>query len=426
MFKKISSLKNGFTLVELMIVIVIIGVLTTLIMVSLDNTKMTARNTRRLADIKQIQLALKMYYNDTGTFPSSITPGSSISKGGANYMLRVPSNPKPWPDNGCPDQDYQYKQLEGGKRYMLTFCLGDTTDDLSKGSHIATSNGILNCPTGYIPVPGSAELETNDFCVMKYEAKCANTATPTQGLDTPATLTSGTYNDANTPCISDNNKIVGSFSSGMSIGNISQVDAKARCQAIGGSLITNAQWMTIARNIEQVESNWFEESVGISYISRGHYGNILTAMPDGSVLYGGGVNDHAHQRTLTLLSGDTIIDFSGNLAEWVDDVCVQGDGVGMYYHVPGDTIATLDWNSSNFNDYERIVSGPSDSDYTSAQGIGQYTECALGGNAFLRGGSSDETGEAGIYRLNLRKYISIQNNTDHGGIRYLYGFRCVK
>lgn len=54
----------------------------------------------------------------------------------------------------------------------------------------------------------------------------------------------------------------------------------------------------------------------------------------------------------------------------------------MYYHVPGDTIATLDWNSSNFNDYERIVSGPSDSDYTSAQGIGQYTECALGGNAF--------------------------------------------
>jgi hypothetical protein len=141
-----------------------------------------------LADIKQIQLALKMYYNDTGTFPSSITPGSSISKGGANYMLRVPSNPKPWPDNGCPDQDYQYKQLEGGKRYMLTFCLGDTTDDLSKGSHIATSNGILNCPTGYIPVPGSAELETNDFCVMKYEAKCALDSTATSGETTPATV----------------------------------------------------------------------------------------------------------------------------------------------------------------------------------------------------------------------------------------------
>ncbi|QQS60219.1 hypothetical protein IPN41_03830 [Candidatus Falkowbacteria bacterium] len=42
----------------------------------------------------------------------------------------------------------------------------------------------------------------------------------------------------------------------------------------------------------------------------------------------------------------------------------------------------MDWNSSNFSDYERIVSGPSVSTYTSAQGIGQYTECALEGNAF--------------------------------------------
>jgi prepilin-type N-terminal cleavage/methylation domain-containing protein len=40
MLKNIFQKKQGFTLVELMIVIVIIGVLTTLIMVSLDNTKM--------------------------------------------------------------------------------------------------------------------------------------------------------------------------------------------------------------------------------------------------------------------------------------------------------------------------------------------------------------------------------------------------
>jgi len=433
MFKKISSLKNGFTLVELMIVIVIIGVLTTLIIVSLDNTKMTARNARRLADIKQIQLALKMYYNDAGEFPASITAGSSISRGGANYMLRVPSSPKPWPDNGCPDEDYKYTPLEGGKRYMLSFCLGDTTDDLSKGSHIATSNGILNCPTGYIPVPGSAELETNDFCVMKYEAKCALNSTATSGEVTPATLTSGTYDDVTTPCTTP--RVVGSFSTGLSIGNISQADAKARCQAIGGNLITNAQWMTIARNIEQVATNWWNGTtsvVGSGEISRGHYNNNLIAMPDGSSSFGTGGATHAFKRDLTLLSGDTIKDFSGNLAEWVDNTCLglTTNAQGYYYKdADGGTVATLEWTSSFLDDYERPISGPSSSSYSSTQGIGQYTECALNNNAFLRGGSADETAEAGIYRLNLRKFTNIPNNQDHGLgslIRYLYGFRCVK
>lgn len=429
MSKKISSLKNGFTLVELMIVIVIIGVLTTLIIVSLDNTKMTARNTRRLADIKQIQLALKMYYNDTGTFPSSITPGSSISKGGANYMLRVPSNPKPWPDNGCPDQDYQYMPLEGGKRYMLTFCLGDTTDDLSKGSHIATSNGILNCPTGYIPVPGSAELETNDFCVMKYEAKCAADVYATTGLPEPATPNSPSYNNTydNTFCISP--KIAASFSSGLSIGNVSQEQAKAHCSAIGGSLITDAQWTTIARNIEQNKINWSGGVVGIGEISRGHHNDTAnpSAMADGNSLTGSEGSGHEYKRALTLLSGDTIIDFSGNLAEWVDNICIAGNGVGKYFVDANiNLLTTLQWNDLNLSDYERSASGPSDLTYTSAMGIGKYTECDGTPNAFLRGGSSNETTEAGIYRLNLHKSIYITSETEPNPDLYLYGFRCVK
>ncbi len=425
MFKKIFQKRPGFTLVELMIVILIIGVLTTLIMVSLDNTKMTARNARRLADIKQIQLALKMYYNDAGMFPTSITPGSSISKGGSNYMLRVPANPKPWPDNGCPDQDYQYKQLEGGKRYMLTFCLGDTTDDLSKGTHMATSNGILDCPSGYIPVPGSATFETNDFCVMKYEAKCGADINATSGLSSPATSTSTTYNDAALACTTP--KVVGSFSGGLSIGNISQVTAKARCAGIGGHLITNAEWMTIARNIEQVASNWSGGSVGSGEISRGHYNNNLVAMPDGSSSYGTGGATHAFKRDLTLLSGDTIKDFSGNLAEWVDNTCTSGSGVGKYYQDgnPG-TVATLEWTTSNLDDYERATSGPSSSSYSSTNGIGQYTECTLDNNSFLRGGASDEVLSAGIFSLNLRRDIYQLSNGDYTPNRYLYGFRCVK
>ena len=312
-------------------------------------------------------------------------------------------------------------------RRIKIFCLGDTTDDLSKGSHIATSNGILNCPTGYIPVPGSAELETNDFCVMKYEAKCALNSTATSGLfDNPTS--SNTYNNDN--CTSG--KVAASFVTGLSIGNVSQEQAKAHCSAIGGSLITNAQWMTIARNIEQVDSNWSGPlGVGDGQISRGHHAYALnTAMPDGSASNGtGGPTNPYYRRALTLLSGDTIIDFSGNLAEWVDNTCISGDGIGKYFKdTDSGILTTLEWNSSvptqNLSDYERIVSGPSVSSYTSAQGIGQYTECTLSGNAFLRGGSASETAQAGIYRLYLHKWPNIKMDAETS--QYLYGFRCVK
>lgn len=427
MFKKFFSKRQGFTLVELMIVIVIIGVLTTLIIVSLDNTKMTARNARRLADIKQIQLALKMYYNDTGMFPTSIVPGSSISRGGANYMLRVPANPKPWPDNGCPDQDYQYKQLEGGQRYILSFCLGDTTDDLSKGTHIATANGILDCPSGYMPIPGSAALETNDFCVMKYEAKCAANADLTIGISTgPMITVNSTYNNSYSgggvtgACTSANSRTVVSVKSGPPLTGISWTDAKAYCATLGGHLITNAEWMTIARNIEQVPSNWLNATIGSpNYLSLGHYGGITTAMVDGNLLYGSGCggscSNHIFLRNLTLSTGETIQDFSGNVAEWVDATCTPGTGIGNYQ--TGGTV--VDWTNAGLTDYERGVSGPSNSTWDYNRAVGQYKGCTLSNNVFLRGGASTGGYDVGIFDLDLTK-----NQNVTGAL--WGGFRCVK
>lgn len=407
--------KSGFTLIELLVVVSIIAILSTLIVVYFNTAKMSARDSRRLSDVKQIQLALKMYYNDVGIYPTLITAGSSIANAGTNYLLRVPANPTPRGDNGCTDQEYQYKQLESGARYSLGFCLGDTTDDLNAGNHVATANGILNCPTGYVAIPGSSTFNTNDFCVMKYEAKCATTAAPTVGLTSPATA-NNTYNNSSTACTTTYAPV--SVSSGYPIANISETTAATYCQNIGGHLLTNPEWMTIARNIEQQVANWSSgTAVGTGYVNIGNY-NVTNAM-DGTTTYGSGGATFDFKRTHSLSSTDTIYDIAANVAEWVSTTCTNGTGAGNY---EGSAGSFVDWTSvaaPDLSDYEVGAAGPSNATWDSnPEKLGKYKGCGATGNGMVRGGGVTAVTDAGIYGLDMN---SLQSATSS-----VWGFRCVK
>lgn len=69
--KKKNKGKSGFTLIELLVVIAIIGILSSVVLVSLNSARTKARDTRRSADIRQVQTALELYYNDNGSYVSS-------------------------------------------------------------------------------------------------------------------------------------------------------------------------------------------------------------------------------------------------------------------------------------------------------------------------------------------------------------------
>jgi len=70
---------TGFTLIELLVVIAVIGMLASIVLVSLGPARGKARDARRLSDLKQIQLALQLYYDKYGDYPN--TGGPLYSEG---------------------------------------------------------------------------------------------------------------------------------------------------------------------------------------------------------------------------------------------------------------------------------------------------------------------------------------------------------
>ena len=81
--------KAGFTLIELLVVIAIIGILSSVVLASLNSARQKGRDARRVSDIKQLQLALELFYDANQSYPT--TSLTTLSDSG--YIAVIPADP---------------------------------------------------------------------------------------------------------------------------------------------------------------------------------------------------------------------------------------------------------------------------------------------------------------------------------------------
>ena len=405
--RRVKVSMPAFTIVELLVVIIVIGILAAITIVSYTGITTKANTTSLQSDLDNASRLLKLYDVEYGSYPTALYANNcpSTPTADSRYCLR-PSSGNTLVYTTIAGTNFRVTNTNDTISYSITNNTPPTVATTPDGSLLGSP-----CPSGFIPVPGSGTYSTSDFCVMKYEAKADNNS---DGIgDTTQSTGSNTW-PANTHPISATRKLV-STAAGYPVANISQTiaitaaanyttDCPTSCH-----LITEAEWMTIAQNVLSVPSNWSTGTVGSGYIYSGHNDNVpataLEASNDNNGYYGTEQTSGNQKRTLTLTNGEVIWDMAGNVYDWTAGITTGGQ--------PGITgevaYAWKQWTAVTAPGSLTVPATPASTGltgsntWTSTNGIGWLYSNAgeTAARSFRRGGYWNAGGNAGVLRLLL-------------------------
>jgi len=154
----------GFTLVELLVVMSIIGVLATILSSGFRSAQVRGRDAQRKSDLKELSNSLELFYSDYGRYPSD-SAGSIVAcpyrlppdsgdvcswgsgefyDGKTTYFKEMPIDP-----NG--DFSYYYKIVPGSEnqKYQIFARLENTKDKNCLGGNCEVSQVSINCGSSF-------------------------------------------------------------------------------------------------------------------------------------------------------------------------------------------------------------------------------------------------------------------------------------
>ena len=391
-----KSFKQSFTLIEVLVVLVIIGILSGLIIVGVNSLTKDARDSRRKAEMNAVRKAIWVE-SSMGSRGYPTTPNLGSGARGwccvgtndsncvnLNAALTDYTLPKD-PNYNASNQEWCYMYKSDGTTFDLYAKMeGKGAISLSPDS-VQITTVRNDCPTNWIDTGLG-------FCVMQYEAKITGDDNGNQA-----------YNASFVP---------ESRSSGTPWVNISQINAVAECKSIGAHLINNAEWMALARDIESVGSNYVS-----GVLKRGNVGDTATGDYNGADPEAGVTNPLA---TLYLSNGQTIHHLSGNVYEWVDfTITGAGSQPQVAYQTPfGWQEFTAVTNYGNTLGRDNVA--PKSTSLDGSTGVGRiyYRSDDTILRALGRGGYWYSTSNAGVFALTL-------DRSPAGTYSYI-GFRCAR
>jgi type II secretory pathway pseudopilin PulG len=146
-----------------MVIVAIVVILSTIVMVGIQEGRKKARDTQRLSDLQQIQLALRMYKDENGKYPSNGCGNASTTWTGATFTSVTPPstpctqyiaglgdflNPLPKDPNAVGNRGYIYRTNNAGTAYKIM-------------AHQSVEKGIINQGEQYARCPASC---TQTYC----------------------------------------------------------------------------------------------------------------------------------------------------------------------------------------------------------------------------------------------------------------------